>query len=247
MTYQRNMSRVIRSYFDGSLNNVGQEFTLSSDESYHLQKVLRKEVGDTLEILDGMGGVGKAVCIEKNDKNFRVRIDKIETKPLPIPLIRMLVSLTKGGRWENIIKPLTELGVNRITPLLTDRTEVRKNENFNNRKLEKWKKLAIEACKQSGNLWLPKIDPPELLSDYLCEPKKSSYMASLAGGEMFFKLDQGSSNIDILIGPEGGWTPQEEELAGKFGVSCFSMGNRTLRAETAAVSSLAVAQSKFLS
>ena len=73
------------------------------------------------------------------------------------PCLRMVLAITKSGKWEDQIKPLTELGVDQITPLLTERTEIKQDRTSFRNKVDKWRKLAIEACKQSGNPWLPNM------------------------------------------------------------------------------------------
>ena len=157
----------------------------------------------------------------------------------------MVLAMTKGGKWEEQIKPLTELGVSRISPIITGRTEIKQGAPFD-KKVEKWNKLAMEACKQSGNPWLPQIDQPASFDNYLKECSDNIVVAGLAPKLTPLRVEDGNKRLNILIGPEGGWTDQEEEALCEKGAHFFTLGRYTLRAETAALTSLAVARSQFL-
>ena len=240
------MTRVIRSFVEVPLEEVGAEIILDPQESHHLSKVLRREVGDAIELLDGKGNIAQAECLEINNKSLSVRVSKLEKAHRSKPRVRMLVAMTKGGKFENLIQPLTELGVDQISPLLTDRSEVAHGKSNSTQKLNKWRKLAIEGCKQSGNAWLPTIDEPLPLKAYLSEGNKHIFMATLSNAAPLDTNKIGDT-IDILIGPEGGWSESEENLASCSGVDFFSLGSTTLRTETAAIAALAVAKTSILS
>ena len=158
----------------------------------------------------------------------------------------MLIALTKSAKWDELIKPLTELGVNQITPLVTERTEAKIDSTKFEGKITKWRKLAIEACKQSGNPWLPQVDQPLELKKYLSNPNKKAWMASISATYSSDLFSSISESIDLLIGPEGGWTKKEEKMACECGIHFFSLGAWTLRTETASLSALAVARNHFL-
>ena len=240
------MSRVFRSFVKPSLGNEGTEITMNMEESHHLAKVLRRRIGDHVELLDGQGGVAYAECIKVSNGAVTLKILNRVNIPSIIPYIRMLIALTKSAKWDELIKPLTELGVNQITPLFTERTEAKIDSVKVEGKITKWRKLAIEACKQSGNPWLPQIDQPMEFKKYLSSPKKKAWMASISAtysGELFSNI---SESIDLLIGPEGGWTQREEKMARECGIQFFSLGRWTLRTETASLSALAVARNHFL-
>ena len=243
------MGCIIRAFFSGEIPPVGDELLLDEKESQHLAKVLRIQVGDSVQVLDGQGVMAdcnitkverKSVLLEVMERNEAVR---------PKPFVHMVVSMTKASRWEEIIRPLTEMGAGGITPLLSQRTEVRHPEEKLESKLLKWKKLAVEACKQSGNPWLPVLDPPQAFSKFVdrISNEESFYMGSVSKNTkplslVDFKM---SKNYTLLIGPEGGWSEQEEEIATKNNFNFFSLGCNTLRVETAAISCLAIARGQL--
>ena len=240
------MSRTIRSFYAGPFEGVGEELVLDKEESYHLSKVLRRSVGDPIEVLNGVGGVAETECISISKKQVIVRISSVRNHKKEKPALRMVLAMTKGGKWEDQIKPLTELGVDRITPLLSERTEIKQERKSFKNKVDKWGKLAMEACKQSGNPWFPRLDQPITLPEYLSDRTGIFWVASLTENAGPLKIDKQQDSCDILVGPEGGWTISEESKFKEYGAKFFSLSKFTLRAETAGLSALAVARSQFI-
>ena len=242
------MTRKLRAFSPIELSKGQDELVLSEEESHHLGKVLRARNGVSVEILDGKGFLAQGEISEMDRKATRVRILERKSVPPPTPFFRIAVAMTKANRWEEIIRPLTEMGVGRITPLLTERTEVRMPSGKETEKLAKWRKLAIEACKQSGNPWLPEIDSPLKLGELLPEKENRSFIASirLSFGKSLADFESPPSGALLIIGPEGGWTDGEEDWALENGAVPFSLGPNVLRTETAALCALAVARADFL-
>ena len=240
------MSRTIRSFYAGPFEGAGEELVLDTEESYHLSKVLRRSVGDPIEVLNGKGAVADTECISISSKQVIVRISSVRDHKKEKPGIRMVLAITKGGKWEDQIKPLTELGVDRITPLLSDRTEIKQDPRSFKNKVDKWAKLAMEACKQSGNPWFPRLDKPITLPEYLNDPTGLIWVASLAENSGPFKIERQQNSYDIFVGPEGGWTDSEESKFKEYGAKFFSLAKYTLRAETAGISALAVARAQII-
>ena len=242
------MTRKFRAFSPMKLSEGDDELVLGEEESHHLGKVLRAQTGSFVEILDGRGSLAEAEISEIDRKTTRVRILARKFVPRPSSFVRIAVAMTKANRWDEIIRPLTEMGVGRITPLLTERTEARIPSGKELDKLAKWRKLAIEACKQSGNPWLPEIDSPLKFGELLPDKERASFIASLRLSPVRSLADFGSpsSGTLLIIGPEGGWTEGEEDLALEKGAVPFSLGPHVLRTETAALCALAVARAGFL-
>jgi len=242
------MTRCIRAYIDQTPTSVGEECGLPEDEAIHLSRVLRLQTGVTIECLDGQGGCFQAECLEVHRSRVQIRILSIQQSVPQVPEIRLAVALGKGSKWEELIRPVTELGVSRLTPLVSERTEGEfPLSKFESKKI-RWQKMAKEACKQSGNLWTPEFDQPVSFMDLIEEitDDHECWMGSLHSQSKRFAPSMSRKKISLLIGPEGGWTEQEEQLAQENGVSFFSLGKNTLRLETAAVSALAVARQHLL-
>ena len=242
------MSRVIRVFTEQSPTNLGEEIILPASESTHLARVLRIKEGDPVEVLDGRGGRFPAQCLQVSRSRVTVHINEIHQDAAQVPAIRMAIAMGKGNKWEDLIRPLTELGVSVLTPLLTERTEGSVSSSKLQDKKERWQKLAQEACKQSGNTWMPKFDDPIIFTEFVSgiAHEDEYWMTSLSSHNTSFAPKRNVERISLFVGPEGGWSPQEEEIAQAAGVNSFSLGPHVLRLETAAVSALAVARQYLL-
>ena len=242
------MSRVIRIFTEKSPTNLGEEIVLPASESTHLARVLRIKEGDPVEVLDGRGGRFPAQCLQVSRSRVTVHINEVRQNTAQVPAIRMAIAMGKGNKWDDLIRPLTELGVSVLTPLLTERTEGSVSSSKLQDKKERWQKLAQEACKQSGNTWMPKFEDPITFTEFVSgiAHEDEYWMTSLAPHTTSFAPKRTAERISIFIGPEGGWSLKEEEIAKVAGVKCFSLGPHVLRLETAAVSALAVARQYLL-
>ena len=242
------MSRVIRVFTEQSPTNMGEEIILPASESTHLARVLRIKEGDPVEVLDGKGGRFAAQCLQVSRSRVTVHINEVHQDAAQVPAIRMAIAMGKGNIWDDLIRPLTELGVSELTPLLTERAEGSVSSSKLEDKKERWQKLAQEACKQSGNTWMPKFDDPVSLIDLVSGVgvNEECWMGSLSPHTTSFAPKRTAERITIFIGPEGGWSSKEEYMGKAAWVNFFSLGPHVLRLETAAVSALAVARQRLL-
>lgn len=244
------MPRTMRTFFDSNSMDSDNCISLDEMESHHLSKVLRLNEGAEVEALDGKGNIYYTEIQALDRSNIILKILNNRFVEELKPFFRMAIAMPKGNRWEDMIRPLTELGVRRLTPLLTDHSECYNHEKKLDAKRLKWKKIAVDACKQSGNPWLPILDTPQSFSSFLenlsldeitCIGSLSKY------AQPFKKLELKSCDfVSILIGPEGGWSDAEELRAKEIGVIPFSLGSNTLRLESAALAGLAVARERFI-
>ena len=161
------MSRVIRVFTEQSPVSLGGEIILPSSESTHLARVLRIKEGDPVEVLDGRGGRFPARCLKVSRSQVTVHITEFHQDSEQMPAVRMAIAIGKGNKWDDLIRPLTELGVSVLTPLLTERTEGSISSSKLQDKKERWHKLAQEACKQSRNTWMPKFDDPITFTEFV--------------------------------------------------------------------------------
>ncbi len=243
------MVRKLRAFNEfESLIQVGDFIELCKEESMHLARVLRVKEQQFVEILNGKGVLVEGKCVQVFYQQVKIEVTAVESFSRVQPDICLGVAWTKGRKWEEMIRPLTELGVFRITPLFTQRTEARgASEKFAGKR-RKWCKLAIEACKQSGNPWIPTIDLPSNLSDFVCDHSSSGelWIGSLDANKEKLQPSSSASRVSLLIGPEGGWSIEEEKFVCEEGGKPFSLGPYALRVESAALSALAVARSAHL-
>jgi 16S rRNA (uracil1498-N3)-methyltransferase len=228
----------------------GTDPLLSGRESHHALHVLRLRRGEEVTVLDGEGN--ELLCeVRDAGKNIQLAVVKKNSVPAPPCHITLLQAVPKGKIIETIIQKATELGVHRIVPLLTERAATRLDDADALRKAEKWQLVAIEAIKQCGSAWLPKVEAPVIPEKFLArrETFELPLIASLQPGSVHarkhfaaFKNQHGRppQSVCIWIGPEGDFTPAEVIAAEKAGALPITLGPRVLRVETAAVYCLSV-------
>ena len=243
------MSRTYRVFVSEEHPAEDEILRLTGEESHHLSKVLRVGVGTQVEAMDGRGKVWRTEVVEVRPRASSLRI--LDEKRLEQPPVsfELAVALPKGGRMDDIVRQLTELGVSVISPLLTECGEVGKLAERTEAKLEKWGRIAIEASKQSGNPWLPLICAPRTFGQWLEDLPTGGMrlLGSLGSGTVSISsLSHGqASAVAVAIGPEGGFSQVEEELAVEAGFARVRLGPHVLRVETATIAALAVAQEIF--
>lgn len=212
---------------------------LPEDESLHLRQVLRVQPGEMVALFDGSGweawgevlpGGKKDVVLEIRERHW---IDRENPGKLTLA-----VSLPKGDRQKVLVEKLVELGVHRLVPLVTQRSVAQPTASA----LERLVKQGIAACKQCGRNRLMEIAPPETWEQFANHPLNTERKWFLnLGGHSLPRLAelQNVSPADLsvcaAIGPEGGWTPSEQEVADAHGWQTVQWGPRIMRVETAAV------------
>lgn len=230
------------------------------DKAKYLISVLRCKKGDEFEILDGEGNIYKSRISGIEGKKIIAEIYEEQRWNTESPLNLTLVQgMLKGEKMDLVIQKTTELGIKKIIPAVTERGQISYT-----RKLSRWRKIAEEASKQSGRTGIPEINEPmEFKNIFSSNPPSPPFSKGGMGGlygfifweeggmslkEAILRLSSSpvhpfdSSPIHILIGPEGGFTRKEVELANSSGLITVSLGNRILRAETAAIATTAIVQ-----
>ena len=224
---------------------------LSADESHHLVTVNRARPGDTVVAFDGRGT--EWICTLENDKKsgavLNVRFSQ-KAKPLPYE-ITLGQALPKGQFMDAIVRKATELGAARIVPLESERTQVKLDDDRQDKKIEKWQVAALEAAKQCGNPWLPEIAPLQQAATFMESAKgyDLKLIASLQPGAKSLKAvlaayqastQRKPRKVLWLVGPEGDFTPAEMSQSRSCGFEPITLGPLVLRCETAAVYALSV-------
>jgi 16S rRNA (uracil1498-N3)-methyltransferase len=211
---------------------------LTADEAHHAVHVLRLKVGDTLSIFDGRGH--EAQC-RLGDGGTLTILQQSSTSPLPCRIT--LAQAIPKKNMDLIVQKATELGVAVIVPLISERTVVQIDDD--SKKVRRWRDIALEACKQCGNNWLPEIHAPERARDFLSSLGKFDLklIGSLQPDAKPLKEVLSASaprSVLILVGPEGDFTPAELAAAKSAGCLALSLGPLVLRAETAALYALSI-------
>ncbi|HEX8169650.1 MAG TPA: RsmE family RNA methyltransferase [Thermoanaerobaculia bacterium] len=209
------------------------------DEFHHGIRVVRVRPGEEVELFDDDGNMARGtVELIERDRAVVIAGEPIASRESPLDLT-LAMAVIQLEKFELVLQKATELGVRRIVPLESARTEVRR-ERYSG-KAERWNKIVVEAVKQSGRSIAPLIEPPATLEELL----------QREGTKILFDADappdasQPAPPVTILIGPEGGWSDEELALARRSGCVFQRLGPRRLRAETAAIAALSVIASRL--
>lgn len=213
---------------------------LDEVESNHCKNVLRVKEGQQVEVTNGKGVLWEGICAVNGKKGSEIELTrKIETNQKPNLLTLVLAPTKNPSRLEWFIEKSTEIGVGRIIPLITKRTEKVYL------KTERLKKVIVSAGKQSKVVNFPILEEPISYSDYFkkfYKKENQNYIAHCIEGHNMNMLSVGDKNKEchILIGPEGDFTPEEIKLAQEHGYVFLSLGENRLRVETAALHAVSI-------
>ena len=209
---------------------------LSEEESAHALRVLRLQSGDRFRLVNGKGfeGIAEVTQTEKKRLFYEI-IDRTEEAIQNKERIHIAIAPTKNiDRFSFFMEKVAELGIDQITPLICKNSE-RKNLN-----VEKLRKKLLAALKQSGNLFLPRLDDPQTFSDFIktAETTENAFIAHCEDESQKVALKEvlkKDKNVLILIGPEGDFRPEEINLAKEKGFKGVSLSESVLRTETAGI------------
>jgi len=213
-------------------NPAGGTYTFDPFESRHIAKVLRKGPGDTVELTDGKGHVYQARILSADKKGVRVALTDRRFVPPPRRQLDVWMAPPKStDRFEWFLEKAVELGVRRIVPLRTRRTQRLVW------KPERWEKIIISALKQSKRAYKPVLEAPRKLEDLL--PADENVFAALCSAERYFNADYiRVKEAAVIIGPEGGFAPEELALMEEAGVKPVKLSSARLRTETAGLAAV---------
>lgn len=232
--------RLSRFFVDQPLS-LGQH-GLPEAQAHYIGRVLRLAVGDAVQLFDGSGQEFLGQLSEVGKKSVRVELTEQFDGQAESPLrVHLGQGLSRGERMDWAIQKATELGVAVITPVVSERCEVRLKDERADKRLSHWRQIAISACEQCGRSVLPVIHPPLLLSDWLRQTEADLKLVLHPVAEPLSSHPKPAS-LAFLIGPEGGLSETEVDQAKAAGFHAARLGPRVLRTETAPVVALSVAQ-----
>lgn len=235
---------------EADFSPAAQPLTVQGDEAHHALRVMRLRVGDECEVFDGCGRAARARITSAAGGRMQLVVQELLPSLPPVADITLGIAIPKGALMELIVQKAVEMGVRRIVPLITERTIVRLNEKETLAKAEKWRRTALEACKQCGvstlpivetplpyAAWLERDDAPELRLQCAILPHSRPLRELLEAGRA-----AGRAGLALLIGPEGDFTPAEYAAGEAAGYAPASLGGIILRVETAVFFSVAAAR-----
>lgn len=235
-----------RLYFPGEIADHG-ECHVVAGQAHHVIHVLRLQTGAPLTLFDGRG-VEYAALIRRIDKSgltLTVTARRMVSRESPLDVV-LAQGISSGERMDYTVQKCVELGITAIQPLITQRSVVRLTSERADKRVAHWQSVAAAACEQCGRNLLPAVLPVQPLMKWLGAPGNGSegarYLLSPRAQTRLRELERPPSSVTLLVGPEGGWNPDETTAALGAGFTPLTLGPRVLRTETAAAAALAAMQ-----
>lgn len=234
----------LRRFYALRENFRNETVTLDFEQTRHLRDVLRLRENANAQVFDGEGNefFCQIAAIEKKTTVLKI-IEKISPPAPESDLdLTLAVALLKGEKFDLVVQKAVELGTVKLVPLSTKRADAKFFDA--EKKLERWRKIAVDATKQCGRAKLMEITEPADLEKFVKAADDTRILFAEKGGGDFSQLKL-SQKITAVIGSEGGWEEAEIEAARKYGFQIVTLNGRILRAETAAISIAAILQHRF--
>lgn len=230
---------------------AGQMIELSSENKHHAARVLRLRNGDAITLFNGRGGEYSARIDSIRKDNIAVLVDSYRDIDRESPLhIELAQAICVNEKMDWIIQKSVELGVSSIQPVSTARSIVHLSDERSGKRLQHWQKIVISACEQCGRNLVPQIYPLITLPEWLSRkkmhrtPQDILIMLSATAAQSLKDLPEPAADakVALVIGPEGGFTEEEELAIGHSGFVPLHLGSRILRTESAALAAIAAMQ-----
>lgn len=216
---------------------------LAEAQSHYLSKVLRMQAGRELILFNGEGGEYGAEISAVNKKHVDVAIKEFSAENRQSHLqLELAIGVSRGERMDWVLQKATELGATKITPLLTERTEVKLGGERADKKMEHWQQIIISACEQCQRNLLPELSEPKKYSEWLAQCDAELKFVLHHRDSKGLPQDKTTQSVALLIGPEGGLDDDEIAQALTQNFSPLTLGPRVLRTETAPVAAISLVQ-----
>jgi len=218
----------------------GAQFSLSAEAAQHVGKALRLKAGDTIVVFDGRGGEYEATLTRMDKERVDVKVGSWRDVELEPPLkLGLVQGLPEADKMDWIIQKAVELGAAWIQPIVCDRSVVRLSGERAARREAHWRRVTIAACEQCGRNRVPEVRPTLGFQSWIAVPAEVPRWVLAPGSEPIASKPRPGEALEILVGPEGGLSEREQELALSQGAQPVALGPRVLRAETAPLAALA--------
>lgn len=231
-----------RFHCPGLLTAPGETIVLPEAAAHHAVRVLRMRAGDALTVFNGSGGAWQG-CIVEAGRQVSVRIEAAAAAVAePALHITLVQALPSGDKMDWVVQKAVELGVARIQPVAARRCVVKLAGERAVKRVAHWQEVAVGACEQSGRDVVPVVLPILELPEYLAQARGGEarcFLLAPGGGQRLRDMSAPAGEVCILIGPEGGFAPEEETAAKSAGFSPLLLGPRILRTETAGLAAIA--------
>jgi len=223
----------------------GAIVNLSDEAAHHASRVLRMKEGDEVLLFNGDGRYYGGEIIRLTKSEVVIKIDSAQLVERESPLnITLVQAISSGDRMDYTLQKAVELGINAIQPISAERSVVKLSGDRADKRREHWQNVVVSACEQCGRAVVPEVAPILSLTDWLGKNQSYDLKLMLApdAEHTLHTLPKPESSICLLIGCEGGLSPQEQVAATSCGFVSTRLGPRVLRTETAAVAALSAIQ-----
>jgi 16S rRNA (uracil1498-N3)-methyltransferase len=226
---------------------TGKELVLTEAAAHHLVHVLRLPIGAAVRLFNGEGGEFAGIIRHIKKTNVIVEVGEYFACEIESPLrIHLGQGIARGEKMDWIIQKSVELGVTCITPLMTERCNIKLEKNRVEKRLQHWQTVAIAACEQAGRIQVPTVLPIQAFNEWIVTTKaQSKFILDPQAKQSLLEGTNLLTNVCLAIGPEGGLAENEINLAKQQGFVNLRLGPRILRTETAALAAIAVLQYGF--
>lgn len=238
----------MRRFFFNTKDREGDTVFLPAQESHHLVKVLRLQIGDKVELLDGLGGVYEAIVNELGRK-VKLVIQTLVCREEESKNLTVYQGILKGEKMDTVVQKCTELGVSSLFAYHSSRCQGKLTSQQSKKKHERWQRIGLNACKQCLRVKPMGLAFPRSYGEVLMEVGPSTEKLRLLFWEEekemhLYDIPELATvqSIELLLGPEGGLTASEVERARDKGFVTVSLGKRILRAETATLTAVSIVQ-----
>ena len=223
--------------------SAGSTIELTDSAANHVGKVLRMRPEEPLILFDGEGTAVQGMIESISKKSVSVRLEHNLEGVVESPLsIHLGQTLSRGERMDYAIQKATEVGVTEITPLFSERCEVKLPKDRQEKRLRHWQQVAISACEQCGRNKVPVIHPPVSVDEWMTTQSSDLKFVLHHRTDRKLKGYDQPTSVSLLIGPEGGLTADEIDRAEQSDFNALALGPRVLRTETAPVSAITLMQ-----
>jgi 16S rRNA (uracil1498-N3)-methyltransferase len=227
---------------------TGENIELSLAASHHVARVLRAPIGATLTVFNGEGGEYTAVITAIDKKKVTAKVGEfIPRNAESVLKLYLAQGISRGEKMDYVIQKAVELGAAGIVPLITERCNVKLDDERRQKRFQHWQAIVVSACEQSGRNTLPELLPPQTFAQWLSQAKAD--LKCVLSPKAVQKLNDinmaNDAAIILLVGPEGGLSDTEVDLASQHGFLSLNLGPRVLRTETAALAALTILQCIF--
>lgn len=223
------------------------EVQLNEKASHHISNVLRMKVGQMLVLFNGDGHdyIGKIERIEKKRVFFKMEESHKVNNESPLQ-IHLGQAISKGERMDLVIQKSVELGVTDITPVITERCNVKLDPERRQKRHDHWQRVATSAAEQCGRAIVPTIHDPVNLTDFLRKHDEGlKLVCHFRNAKQLSQLKERNTNITLVVGPEGGFSDKELSECQLFSYQPVTLGPRILRTETAPITAISVMQAMW--